>query len=59
MLRFLAPYLAVALIATVISAVAYSTDRINAAGVYGILYASVLIACIGVVRWDQKHPHRD
>jgi hypothetical protein len=59
MLRFSAPYLGVLVIAIAISVVGYSTDRINAAGVYGILTASVLIAGIGAVRWEQRHPHRD
>jgi hypothetical protein len=59
MLRVPAPYLAVLVIATLISAVGYSTDRINAAGVYGIMTVGLLIAGIGAVRWEQRHPHRD
>lgn len=58
MLRYLAPYLTVLVLAMAAGTIAYSTGRIDAAGLYGLLYAGLFIAGIGVVRWERRHPHR-
>jgi hypothetical protein len=59
MLRFLAPYFAVAMVAAVIGGVGYGTDRVSVAGVYGIAFAGMIVFMIGAVRWEQRHPPSD
>ena len=58
MLRYLAPYLTVVALATLGSAIGYSTGTIDAAGVYALMIAGLLVAGIGAARWEQRHPHR-
>ncbi len=58
MLRYLAPYLTVAMIVAVSSAIGYSTGKIDAAGVYGIMWVVAIITGIGAVRWEERDSRR-
>lgn len=56
MLRFLAPYLAVATIIAVIDGVALGADAISAVAVYGLILLALLPIALGAVRWEQRQP---
>ena len=58
MLRYLAPYLAVGMILVVSSAIAYSTGKIDAGGLYGITWLMALVVGIGAVRWEERNSRR-
>jgi hypothetical protein len=59
MLKFLAPYITVATVLTVLAGVLYGASVINATGVYGIECVAFLILAPGYGRWDErKHPPR-
>ena len=58
MLRYLTPYLAALAVLMIAAVVGYSTDVIDAAGLYGLLFAGLLIVVVGGARWEQRHPHR-
>jgi uncharacterized membrane protein len=58
MLRYLAPYLTALAVIVIACAVGYSTGVIDAAGLYGLLFAGLLIVAVGGARWEQRHPHR-
>ena len=58
MVRYLAPCVTVAMIVAVGSAIAYSTGKIDAAGVYGIAWVLAIITGVGAVRWEERNSPR-
>ena len=54
MLRYLAPYLALACVVVVIGGVAYGTAAIGVLGAYGAAFLATLIAGVGYARWDAR-----
>jgi hypothetical protein len=55
MLRFMTPYLAVALAIAMIGGAGYGSGAVSAPVTYLTVFIATLIACAGYVRWDQHH----
>jgi hypothetical protein len=57
MLRYLAPYLALACVVVVAGGVAYSVGATGVLGAYGAALLATLVSGAGYARWDaRRHP---
>jgi hypothetical protein len=58
MLRFLSPYLVIALAIAAAGGAAYGTEAIGVPAFYAVLLLAGAVASVGYVRWEQRqHRH--
>jgi hypothetical protein len=59
MLRFMAPYIVVSTVATIVAGVAYGSRWIDVPIFYAILFPATILLGAGYARWDaRQHPPR-
>lgn len=58
MVRFMAPYMAVALVIAGFAGYGYGRGTLSAVAVYGVGLVAIIVADIGFERWEERNTYR-